>query len=654
LQAFPSVLETAFIMDNFMIKSERDVHRRESKRIGVQITEHTESDHERDGSSHEGGTMGSSKISRMEQLMERLWAFEIFALVVSTLALLGLIILLRVTNGHKVPNWTIRPKYTKPLAVTINSVISIFATAVKSTVLIPVAAAMGELKWIWFNSGHRLTDIQIFESAARGPLGAAIMLWSFRGRSLACLGAVIILGSLALDFGFQQLVTYPLRPINLGPATIARTNEYIAYRPGWITGTPLAEQPMVAAIYTGMYGDGKSFPITPGCPSGNCTWAEDYTSLGFCSRCYSTTDQIVKQCGTFNYTTFDENGQPQVVGDPIPYCNYTMPSGQSIPGINFTSGSATTLPIFVDISDTPASDKTYFGKALTAHVSTLSVMRAEWQSVADDQDRYYDKIVAANATECGIDACVIKYRATLQNSNFTEIIVDTFVNETDRQVFSEGDAGYTMPAYIHPPQSWTNHSNANDSNIYSFDGITIQALRFQFADNAYQLLWSGRFVDTMTGQAYVDNDFVAYVRYLDEAGMEHMMSSLTSSMTRRIRTSPGTGTNSYGPGPNAIGVTTQDMPHVNVRWGWIGLPAAILLLSALLLVCTMIETKREGATMLWKSNALAHFYHPLTKEGRNRLRDAQSAKHAEKIAQDMTVKWQETDEGGRFVPLDVK
>ncbi|ETI21296.1 hypothetical protein G647_07642 [Cladophialophora carrionii CBS 160.54] len=637
-------------MDNYMIKSEQDAYRRESKRTGVQITEHTESDQERDGSSHGDDPTTPSAISRLEQLMERLWAFEIFALVVSTLALLGLIILLRVTNGQKVPNWTIKPKHTKPFTVTINSVISIFSTAVKSTVLIPVAAAMGELKWMWFNSGHRLTDIQVFESAARGPLGAAIMLWSFRGRSLACLGAVIILGSLALDFGFQQLVTYPLRPVNLGPATIARTNEYFASRPGWISGTPLAEQPMVAAIYTGMYGDGKSFPVTPGCSTGNCTWMEDYTSLGFCSRCYSTTDQIVKQCGTFNYTTFDENGEPLVVGDPIPYCNYTMPSGQFIAGVNLTQGYVD--PVFVDIDDSPASEKTYFGKPLTANVATLSVMRAEWQSVYDDQDRFYDKIIAANATECGIDACVIKYHATLEKSNFTEMIIDTFINETDRQVFSEGDAGYTMPVYIHPPQSWTNHSNVNDSNIYFLDSVTIQALRFQFNQNANQLLWGGRFIDSMRGQVSVDNDFVAYVRYLDEAGMKDMMSSLTSSMTQRIRTAPGAGTNSYGPGHNTIGITTQHMPHVNVRWGWIALPAAILLLSALLLVCTMIESKRQGATMLWKSNALAHFYHPLTKEGRNRLRDAHSAKHAEKIAQDMTVKWQVTDEGGRFVPIN--
>jgi hypothetical protein len=644
-------------MDSFRANSEQDLYRRESKKTGFQITEQADSEHGRDDSSHEGGEKPTeAEVSQMERWMEKLWLFEIFALVISTLALIGLIILLRVTNGNTVPNWTIRTKHTKPVTVTINSVISIFSTAVKSTVLIPVAAAMGELKWMWFSSGHRLTDIQVFESAARGPLGAIIMLWSFRGRSLACLGAVIILSSLALDFGFQQLVTYPLRPVDLEPATIPVTNYYSGLRPGWISGTPLAEQGMVAAMYTGMYGQGQTFPVTPGCSTGNCTWDQDYTSLGFCSRCYSTTDQIVKQCSTYNYTYYDENEQLQVLGDPIPYCNYTLPSGQMIPALDFSTGTAQTFnPIFVDIDTSPASENTYFGKALTAHVATLSVMRAEWTLVSDTVDgqpRLYSTLLSANATECGIDVCAIKYHASEQGSFFNETIIDTFVNETDRNIFSDGNSGYSMDAVVHPPSSWTNHSNANNSNIFTIDAMSIQALRMQFTAGSNQPIWGGRFNDSMIGQVAVENDFVAYVRYLNESGMASMMSSLTSSMTRHIRAAPGVVSTPEAPlSFSALGRTTQNLPHVNVRWGWIALPATILSLSAILLVCTMVHSRKEGATMLWKSNALAHFYHPLTREGRAKLGSAHSAKHAEKIAQDMRVKWQETDEGGRFVPV---
>jgi hypothetical protein len=145
-----------------------------------------------------------------EGMMEKMWLFEFFALVVCVLAMLGIVIMLLVVQGHPAPNWEIRPPKTKPLRLTLNSVVSIFSTIVKSTVLIPVVASLGELKWLWFRKGQPLSDVTVYDSAAKGPLGSIMMLWAFRGRNLSCLGALIVIGSLALDFGFQQLITYPL------------------------------------------------------------------------------------------------------------------------------------------------------------------------------------------------------------------------------------------------------------------------------------------------------------------------------------------------------------------------------------------------------------------------------------------------------------
>lgn len=405
---------------------------------------------------------------------------------------------------------------------------------------------------------------------------------------------------------------------------------------------------MVAAVFKGMYGDNTTCPITPSCTTGNCTWTEQYTSLGVCSQCYSTTKQIKKQCSTFNYTTVDENNESVIVGDPISYCNYTLPSGQSIVGSSDSGMSIS--PVLVDVGYSPASNETYFGNGLTAHLGTLSVMRASWQQVSDDQDRYRYELLDANATECGLDMCVVKYHSDEQKSLFTERVVDTFVNATDYSPFSEGDSGYIMPAIIQPPESWTNMSNANESNVYYVDPFTIQALRFEFSQSDNPV-WGGTYNDSLTGQVQASNDFVSYLRYLDDAGMEVMMQSLATCMTQRVRQAPGDGTNLQGPGPRALGVATQDMPHVNVRWGWLALPAALLLLSAVFLAATVLETRREGATMLWKTNSLAHFYHPLPEVGTDKLRDADSAKHAEKIARDMRVKWEESEHGGRFVVL---
>jgi hypothetical protein len=62
----------------------------------------------------------------------------------------------------------------------------------------------------------------------------------------------------------------------------------------------------------------------------------------------------------------------------------------------------------------------------------------------------------------------------------------------------------------------------------------------------------------------------------------------------------------------------------------------------------MIENARNGA-MLWETNALAPFHHPLTKKVRKRLQTATSPAQAEEIAKDLHVKWQRTEAGYRMV-----
>lgn len=154
-------------------------------------------------------------------ISDRLWIFEIAAWFAGAIGLIAIIVVLRLTENKPTPNWKIQSKYSnQKLTVTINSVISIFSTLVKSTPLIPVAAGLSQLKWVWFRDGHRLSDFSVFDSSVRGPLGSFTLLWTFRGRSLACLGAIVVISSLGIDFAFQQLVPYPLRPVVTGPAFI--------------------------------------------------------------------------------------------------------------------------------------------------------------------------------------------------------------------------------------------------------------------------------------------------------------------------------------------------------------------------------------------------------------------------------------------------
>lgn len=157
-------------------------------------------------------------------MVEKWWLFEFFAWFLGTIGLIAIVIILRTTEGKPTPNWYIKSKYSSvKLTVTINSVISLFSTLIKSTLLIPVIAGMSQLKWVWFRKGHHLSDYQRFDSAAKGPLGSLILIWKFRGASLACLGAFLVIASLGLDFAFQQLVTYPLRSVIVANGTVRKS-----------------------------------------------------------------------------------------------------------------------------------------------------------------------------------------------------------------------------------------------------------------------------------------------------------------------------------------------------------------------------------------------------------------------------------------------
>ncbi len=84
-----------------------------------------------------------------------------------------------------VPKWVLSQTikgYTLGFSVSINSVLSIFSTIVKSAVMIPVAASIGQLKWLWFSDGHKLADFQKFDAAKGGPLGSVLLIWAMKGR----------------------------------------------------------------------------------------------------------------------------------------------------------------------------------------------------------------------------------------------------------------------------------------------------------------------------------------------------------------------------------------------------------------------------------------------------------------------------------------
>lgn len=113
-----------------------------------------------------------------------------------------------------------------PFSITINSLISVFATISQMAMMMPVVECISQLKWLWFVRKQKLADFDAFDEASRGPTGSLMLLGKIGLTHLASLGALIAILSIAFGAFAQQVVTYPLRQEPTGTASTPMVLNY--------------------------------------------------------------------------------------------------------------------------------------------------------------------------------------------------------------------------------------------------------------------------------------------------------------------------------------------------------------------------------------------------------------------------------------------
>lgn len=101
------------------------------------------------------------------------WLYELGSCLLSLVFFIAIIIILKMFENRRLPDW--------PLGITVNTVISILATALGSTLSVPISEGLGQLKWLWFRKPRMIADIETFDAATRGPLGAIQMFYRLWG-----------------------------------------------------------------------------------------------------------------------------------------------------------------------------------------------------------------------------------------------------------------------------------------------------------------------------------------------------------------------------------------------------------------------------------------------------------------------------------------
>jgi len=123
------------------------------------------------------------------------WLFEMSSWLISACSMIAIVLIyLHIKD--------------KPLLFTNSAFIvgiNVLGKIASAGLIVPTTEALGQLKWTWFHNSRAMWDFEIFDKASRGPLGALMLLYRTKGRSLAALGALLILLLLGIDSFFQQV-----------------------------------------------------------------------------------------------------------------------------------------------------------------------------------------------------------------------------------------------------------------------------------------------------------------------------------------------------------------------------------------------------------------------------------------------------------------
>ncbi|CAG8423569.1 unnamed protein product [Penicillium salamii] len=600
------------------------------------------------------------KPSKWAKLSSDSWLWETSAVIFSALCFTAIFCVVWVYDQKTSPQL--------PYRITLNSVISILGTASKSSVIFAVGESLGQLKWLWFwTAERRLRDLQSFDNASRGPWGSFNMLLQHKGRSIASLGALVTILALAFDPFLQQILTFPLReipnPSNENPEASSFSQVHAIapiLPPDYFRGSPKELSPEQAkyhatfldAVLSGLWSNQPQ--NNPTCASANFTW-EPFRSVGYCTKCQDvTTLASLKGCDNVSFT-YDVPFKTNTTYAQPSDCKISLPQGKSSPHlITFARKNITyddrrvqqmnmtrhvvweihnIARIFDNMHDIYVPNSTFLG----IENPLLVFGQAEIEYDFPDTSTIMPSLnQSPRVEECVLSLCSRTYNVSVTNGR-------------PRVEFSSPDFGQswfpgpeTVVSDIDTEFDWRFTSDVNRPDAWKMcwkqwkgDPLIYQHL------SSESILYNLPPPDRITGPhgsgfCYVTTlvpDIQQYIRgnleyrteiwdggpYWSEPdgkardadsdtfervmriGLNKMMANLAISLTNWALHESNDTNN---------GTSYISEVYVKVHWPWVALPAAVIILSSILLLSTALVS-RSKSRVLWKTSTLPILYHGL-------------------------------------------
>lgn len=573
-------------------------------------------------------TVSPAGIERRPSWLARLnldsWAWELTAA--------GLCLCILSTIAGILLAYNDRPVPLLPDTLTINSIISFLASLAKANLMVVLAAAIRQEKWLWFVKKPRPLDtVDSFEEASRGPYGSLRLILAYRGRFVsstfvtnpanilnnsprALLAALVTILSLSFEPFIQQLVTAEVRnlPIASKPASIRTPSSYNESAIGNLGGSSLS-----LAALIGAFGGASGAVPSPTCPTGNCTWPA-YNTLAMCTICEDMTDKVTLAGDAYNINltshlqTFAQSNSNQTSNTSSWTPTYSFPHGNSVP-INVTLSlipgdtvqwtlsypRRTVWPLNIDPSPNSLWSRSWTNASFAGLPAPLIAMGSIDTTLSPDSSR----LLVQRATECALTPCVRTMDTQVRSGSLISTAYSTSYGSV---ILTTGSGSSGWSAIINE----TTYSvlDATDTNTQGHATLLIQALRIALEGNTTYRK-AGYFDANNPQQSYTFNatGFTQLSSPWSSAGQQAIDTADNFTLVTQGVAAALTGHFQTAQDTTTAGTALRTQAIVTVRWAWIAYPLSLVAagLAALLLT---IHSTRHHKMAVWKESTLPLLY----------------------------------------------
>ncbi|MCJ1461150.1 hypothetical protein MMC28_011532 [Mycoblastus sanguinarius] len=492
---------------------------------------------------------------------------------------------------------------------------------------------------------------------------------------------MITIFTLAIDPFTQQLIHYYdcSIPINGLQATVPRTNFYLSHGIHTGAGEESITPALQVAINAGILSPGGL--VSPDCLTGNCTFHQEYSTVGYCSNCTDVSDQL-----NFNTTTRNGTANSFLYGsDGGVNITTSLPSGLSITHVSSKQQNNLTT---MGLSYSPLRVEFIVGKqgAVVDIVTGQPPTGCETETTNKTW-----RCQGYGAASCSLIPCVSTYTSAITAGEFQETslpednsiswgsglggevegtppllgMVDiTCLSAQERQGLSE--AGYQvnsstrwLPYNItfNPQPNTTSSALFPESMlahecVYAIDMVITGSLWSDYLGTFFEGTVIGDGVDGLSTSLAGPQNLQTIYNYgnVSFAQVNSTFSNISDSISNYLRQNGNA--NHSAP---ARGLVMHDETCLHVRWSWVAFPATFVLFTLIFLVVTIIDTRPTGSRVqIWKSSPLALIFHGLEMSNTHLKdqKDVSEIGNMEDFARDIVVRLDPTENGVKLVEVE--